>query len=117
MCSVLLLKALYRHAFEHSKIFSEDDNSSSENADASTHARTHRRTTQLEDLPITHFSQMCTPTKPKYFLWQIFLVSFIFASGISSELLYDAESVQDKECTNMSLSSTGSRRAGPGRDS
>lgn len=110
MCSFLLLKALSRHAFEHSKIFSEDDNSSSKNADASTHARTHRRTTQLEDLPITHFSHMFAPTKPKCFLWQIFLVSFIFASDISSE------SVQDKECTNMSLSITGCRRAGLGRD-
>lgn len=41
------------------------------------------------------------------------LVSFIFASGISSEFLYNAESEQNKECIDMSL---GRRRGESGRD-
>lgn len=61
-------------------------------------ADVHTHTEQLswEISLFTHFSCMFAPTKPKYFLWQIFLVSFIFASGISSEFLYNAESEQKR---------------------
>lgn len=47
------------YAYEHSKIFSEVDNSSSKNADASTCVRHTQRTAQLEDSPYLFISATC----------------------------------------------------------